>query len=235
MKGIMKLRLENLKNIIQGWIIKIKYRQNNCFARGSYVSFDSKLGGRNFFGKKSKMICSKIGYGSYLANDTEIIRGEIGKYTCIGPRVKVIYGNHPTEKFVSIHPVFFSTKKQIGITYVDEQKFEEETYVGVDQKWLVSIGNDVWIGSDVRLISGVTIGNGAVIAAGAVVTTDVPPYAIYGGVPAKLIKWRFEKDEIDFLNKVQWWNKDEIWLRNHSEFFWDITHFMKEYDTIMED
>ena len=69
-----------------------------------------------------------------------------------------------------------------------------------------NIGNDVWIGANVFIGRGVSIGDGAVIAAGAVVVKDVPPYQIYGGVPAKLIKPRFEPKIIDELLKLQWWN-----------------------------
>jgi acetyltransferase-like isoleucine patch superfamily enzyme len=76
----------------------------------------------------------------------------------------------------------------------------------------ISIGHDVWIGRRAMIMSGVTIGNGAVIAAGAVVTKDVPPYAIVGGVPAKLIRYRFAQETIDQLQALRWWEwpDDEI-------------------------
>lgn len=67
------------------------------------------------------------------------------------------------------------------------------------------IGNDVWVGNGAKIISGVTIGDGAIVAAGAVVTKDVPPYAIVGGVPAKVIKYRFDEQAINKLIKLQWW------------------------------
>jgi len=68
------------------------------------------------------------------------------------------------------------------------------------------IGNDVWIGARAIVLDGISIGDGAVIAAGAVVTKDVPPYAIVGGVPAKLIRYRFEDDVIQELLKWKWWD-----------------------------
>ena len=91
----------------------------------------------------------------------------------------------------------------------------------------VSIQNDVWIGAGALLMDGVTIGNGAIVAARSVVTKDVPPYAIVGGTPAKLIRYRFDEDEIEFLEELQWWNKDLSWIEKHVGLFHDVQKFMK--------
>lgn len=87
------------------------------------------------------------------------------------------------------------------------------------------IGNDVWIGAYVNIIEGITIGDGAIIAAGSVVTQDVPPYAVVGGVPAKVIKYRFEQDIIEQLKKIEWWNKDQKWLKKNAHLFDDVYKF----------
>ena len=81
------------------------------------------------------------------------------------------------------------------------------------------IGNDVWIGEDVKIIGGVTIGDGAIVATGATVTKDVPPYAIVGGVPAKVIRYRFDMPTIDFLLKDKWWDKPVDWIKSYAQEF----------------
>ena len=81
------------------------------------------------------------------------------------------------------------------------------------------IGNDVWIGSHVLIKGGVHIGNGACVAAGAVVVKDVPPYAIVGGVPAKVIRYRFSPEVIGKLLELEWWNFDESKLKNSIAIF----------------
>lgn len=92
----------------------------------------------------------------------------------------------------------------------------------------VTIGNDCWIGQRAILIGGITIGDGAVVMAGAVVTKDVPPYAMVGGVPAKIIKYRYDEETIDFLLKAQWWNRPIEWLKENHALLCDIERLKEE-------
>ena len=75
------------------------------------------------------------------------------------------------------------------------------------------IGHDVWVGQNAAILSGVTIGNGAVVAGFSVVTKDVPPYAIVGGNPARIIRYRFTPDQIAALLRIAWWDWPEAKVR----------------------
>lgn len=79
------------------------------------------------------------------------------------------------------------------------------------------------------ILDGVTIGDGAIVAAGAVVTKDVPPYAIVGGVPARIIRYRFLPEQIDFLLRFRWWDKPEEWINANWELLSDIDKFCLKY------
>ena len=87
---------------------------------------------------------------------------------------------------------------------------------------LCGIGNDVWIGEGAFLAGGITVGDGAMILARAVVVQNVPPYAIVGGVPAKVISFRYDEDTINWLLDIQWWNLDTNWLKENWKLLCDI-------------
>lgn len=184
-------------------------------------SFD-RFEGRNRLTTDVTFLMSSIGYASYIGDRSFIKNTRIGRYTCIATDVMTIAGNHPTSRFASIHPAFYSTRKQSGFTYVSKEKYAEFLFIDEKQEFTVDIGNDVWIGSGVKIMEGVTIGDGAVVAAGAVVTKDVPPYAIVGGVPARLIKYRFDEETIRRLLELKWWEKDQVWIKDHADDFDDV-------------
>lgn len=202
-------------------------KKNNCIIeKGAYVDDDCSLEGNNRFNVGAKLFNCKVGKGTYFNTNTEFQNVSIGRYCSVGSNVKVIAGRHPTENFVSTHPAFFSTVKQAGFTYVNQNRFKE--YIYVEDYYTVKIGNDVWIGTDSRIMGGVRINDGAIVAAGAVVTKDVPPYAIVGGVPARIIRYRFTDKQIKALLEMKWWNKDEAWIKSHVEDFNDIQRLIKK-------
>ena len=168
----------------------------------------------------------ELGYACAVSKWSMLFDTKIGRYTVMAFGLQIVTGVHPTRVFASVHPSFYSLKKQYGFTYVKEQKFEEVKRAD-SYGHNVVIGNDVWIGANVSIIGGCTIGDGAIVAAGAVVTKDVPPYAIVGGVPARIIRYRFTKEQIDTLLEFKWWNKDESWIRQHADDFEDIEQLIR--------
>ena len=140
---------------------------------------------------------TQLGRFTYIAG-AKVKSTTIGAFCSIGPDAIIGgLGKHPTH-FLSTHPSFYSNLGQSGLSFTDESKFVEISPT--------TIGNDVWIGARAIILDGIKIGNGAIIAAGAVVTKDVEPYAVVGGIPAKLIRLRFDPDVIELLNHWQWWN-----------------------------
>lgn len=116
-------------------------------------------------------------------------------------RVVIGHGKHPLN-FLSTSPYF----------YFDEMKYKKPEQITHSEYWdlePVEIGNDVWIGDGVFIKNGVKIGDGAILGARAVVTKDIPPYAVAVGCPAKVIKYRFDKEIIDELLKLKWWEIDD--------------------------
>ena len=207
---------------------KLLTESKGCsFHAESYFNSETVFEGCNHLAEGARLTDSVIGYASYLAKGAELSKVSIGKYCAIGPGARNVLGAHPAHQFVSIHPCFYSLMKHVGFTYAKEQLFEEYTYADVEKEYANVIGNDVWIGQGAMLIQGITIGDGAIIAAGGVVTKDVPPYAIVGGVPARIIGWRFDEPERDFLMKLKWWEKDAEWIEEHAKMFSDINILRK--------
>ena len=169
------------------------------------------------------IVNSNIGKYTYIGIGSKIIHTEIGNFCSIASDVNIGLEEHTLQN-ISTSPIFTESHNATGYSWTKEDVFIpfKRTY----------IGNDVWIGFRALIKSGIKIGNGAVIAAGAVVTKDVPPYAIVGGVPAKIIKYRFSEDIIDELQKSQWWNLPDEIIIKHIQSFQKDDYTMEEIKSI---
>lgn len=195
-----------------------KYRDKVLCESNTRVYSSCCFEGYNRICRNSYISNSSFGFGSYVGIDASIVSAKIGRFSSIGPHVRVTSGKHPSEGFASMHPAFYSLRKQAGFTFVNTQKYDEE----LDKTTHTTIGNDVWIGDSAVIIEGVTIGDGAIVAAGSVVTKDVPAYAIVAGAPARILKYRFSDTQRENLLDIQWWNKDIIWIKKNAERFSDV-------------
>ncbi len=213
-----------MKNFFRYIYNRLKFRGKSSFPISCILSKNVKLGGGNKFHKNS-IISGNIGYGTYVGPNSEIY-AKVGKFCSIGSYVHVILGRHPyTYPYVTTSPMFFSLLKQTGTTFAKIQSFSESKFA--TPEFPVLIGNDVWINSHVCIISGISIGDGAVVLAGSVVTKDIPPYAIAGGVPAKVLKFRYSNEDIQFLENLKWWDFPIGILESLTESFSDFDKFRK--------
>jgi virginiamycin A acetyltransferase len=164
----------------------------------------------------------KVDDYTYISKNCWMVNTEIGKFCSIGPNFISGWGVHPVDG-LSTAPMFYSTKKQNGMSLSLTDKVEENKPV--------YIHNDVFIGMNSTVLCGITIGDGAVVGACSVVTKDVPPYAIVAGNPAKIIRFRFSDEIICELLKIKWWNWPADKLGIVEKHFFDIKEFIKAVES----
>ncbi len=179
-----------------------------------------------------------IEHGCSLGAFSYIVSGylcgvKIGRYCSFGENVQIGRQNHPMH-WLSTSPFLYLNNKDI----LDiDTKFDENILTEVPvypepatQLKKTIIKNDVWIGHGAIINAGVTIENGAVIAAGAVVTKDVPAYAVVGGNPAQLIRYRFSPDIIKQLQAYRWWQYAPKQIKNKP--IYNMALFIEQLDEI---
>lgn len=198
MKRLSLLLISKFKSIFQ---------KNIAFsARVEYseVSSKAKVWGH------CKLFHSSLGDYSYVGRNSRLVYAHVGKFCSIAGGCAIGMGTHSLDN-LSTASIFTARNNGTGNTWTELNTFEE--YKAIE------IGNDVWIGERVIILGGKRVGNGAVVGAGAVVTKDVPPYAIVGGVPAKIIRYRFSNEVIEKLEASQWWSLDDEILKDNIMLF----------------
>ncbi|MBA2840764.1 acetyltransferase-like isoleucine patch superfamily enzyme [Methanococcus maripaludis] len=174
-----------------------------------------------FLGNKYPKL--SIGTGTYI-NDLKLycwdntITVNIGKYCSFASGISITAGGEHDIDWVSTYP--FIDRWNVKNLY----SLKKPRYKGD-----IVVGNDVWVGNNVTILSGVTIGSGAVIGACSVVTKDIPPYAVAVGNPCKIIKYRFDKETIEKLLKICWWDWDRKKIYGNLEKMVDTEKFVKYY------
>lgn len=177
----------------------------------AFVSVNTGLDKTATVYRAVKIRSSKIGAYSYVGPASEIENAEIGKFCSIADHCRIGSGTHNLDQ-ISTSPIFTQRVNGTRYCWVDHN-------VNDAPLLKVKLGNDVWVGSRAMILGGVTVGDGAVIGAGAVVVKDVPPYAVVGGVPAKVIRYRFSAETIARLRELVWWEYPESVLKKHISFF----------------
>lgn len=204
------------------WKWREIFRRNTILAPKAYYDRKTILRGANYIGRESFLTECELAYGSYIADRSYMAKTKIGKFCSIGSGVMTAVGNHPIRDNLSSSPSFFSNNPINGLSYSVNNEVKEYIFSNEESKYCVIIENDVWIGTGTVILSGVTIHDGAVIGAGSVVTRDVEAYAIYVGNPAHKIGSRFSESQIKKLMTLQWWNKDEKWIKENAEQFRNV-------------
>jgi len=217
-----------LKNPISLWIkwliLKIKLYEKYPDLKFGYMSEinNCQFSKDNIIYSHSILANVSIGNFTYIGGNCQINNSKIGHFCSIASDCRIGIGIHPTN-LVSMHPALYSNQNKSWNLSIDNNfSFEEHKQI--------NIGNDVWIGIKAIIVDGISIGDGAVIAAGAVVTKDVPPFAIVGGVPAKIIKYRFTQNFINMLQKIEWWNWELDKIKEFSYLFTNINKFTERFE-----
>lgn len=209
--------------IFEIWALaKLKKKYKNCdFYKGAKIA-NSEFGNYNVVFNNVLMDGCNIGDHTYIQKGTSMFNVNVGKFCSIASNVSIGPGIHKIDG-VSTHPSFYLKETPLIKKFSNENLF-------VASK-TTTIGNDVWIGEKVIILDGITVGTGSIIAAGSVVTKDVAPYSMVGGIPAKIIKFRFSNDEIDLLLKSEWWNFSNEWFEKNYTLFSNVSEFLLKNKT----
>ena len=187
------------------------------------IDRQSTLGGYNVFFEGAKVVESTIGRHTYLQERSIVIQADVGSFCSLAMGSFIGLPQHSL-RMVSSHPAFYLKNTPLVKTFS-----AGDIATGSPR---TTIGHDVWIGQNASIMAGLRVGCGAVIGAGAVVTKDVPDYAIVGGVPAKMIRYRFDEEIRSALLNSVWWEQSDIWIQENIGDFLSVKSFAGKYGTL---
>jgi virginiamycin A acetyltransferase len=230
--------------VFTGWYPSFKDYENDINGTG-WLKVGSKLIFRNkieiepyssiyvspYYGGKGTMpshgLCS-IGTQSYSHSPLPE-KMIVGRYCSIGDGLKILDSHHPVNFVSTSHFTWRPRSMMVEAARLDQgiDSYETPRFNINSNKHFPVIGHDVWVGQSVTLSMGVTVGNGAVIAANSMVTKSVPDFAIVGGNPAKVIKYRFTEYQRNELKKIKWW--DYLFTDFNSFDLTDLFSFIRQW------
>lgn len=195
-----------LKRIIHNGLFRLKNRGIIRIGNKSLIYRNVKAGNNVYIGPYCTIYNTTIGDNTYFARSCTVNNASIGSFCSIGAWCRIGLGKHPVHT-ICTSPIFYSKAGNLPKKWVTKNYFEEFQPIFID--------NNVLIGANVTILDGVRIGEGSILAAGSVVVKDVLPYTIVGGVPAKIIKNRFDAKTTKKILELNIFGQNEEWMKRY--------------------
>lgn len=207
------------EDIAEFYSIPIKREKISTITEQERINFATKIG-KHSFGPicKNHVLIESIGAFCSFAVGVDVVMNHEMQYITTS---LMIYAGADLEKFTEF------TQYKNREWYIEGVQPKKEMIKKIRR---IRIGNDVWLGRNVIITNYSNIGNGVIAGAGCIITRDIPDYAIIGGVPAKVIRYRYLPEQIECLNRIQWWNwSDETIKERYDDFYLPIDIFISKY------
>ena len=199
--------------------MKISYLYSKIFKKIRGVAIlNSTIKNSSKIEAGSAFINSYMDKYSFCGYDCEILNTVIGSYCSIANNVVIGGAMHPAS-WVSTSPVFYKGRDSIAKKFSEFERPHDK---------ITTIGHDVWIGQYCLIKQGVSVGTGSIIGMGSIVTKNVPPFEIWAGNPARLIRKRFDEDTIQKLLETKWWEKSDDEINKLAIHIKDVNQFLNK-------